>query len=64
MTNTETPKHIHQGRNIKRFREMKGIKQEALADQLGDDWSQKRISLLESKKEIEPALLDKLAKAL
>jgi len=28
---------IHQGRNIKRFREMLGIKQEMLAHELGED---------------------------
>ncbi len=33
---------IHQGRNVKRFREMLGIKQEALALELGDDWNQKK----------------------
>lgn len=43
---------------------MLGIKQEALADQLGGDWSQKKISLLESKETNEPTLLDELAKAL
>lgn len=55
---------IHQGRNIKRFREMLGIKQEALALELGEDWSQKKISLLESKQEVEPVLLERVAKAL
>jgi len=40
---------IHHGRNIKRFREMMGIKQEALAHELGEDWSQKKISLLVAK---------------
>jgi hypothetical protein len=40
--NTETPNKIHQGRNVKRFREMLGIKQEALAYELGDDWNQKK----------------------
>lgn len=30
-TNEEIQKTIHQGRNVKRFREMLGIKQEALA---------------------------------
>jgi hypothetical protein len=35
-------KDIHEGRNIKRFREMMGIKQDALAAELGDDWSQKK----------------------
>jgi transcriptional regulator with XRE-family HTH domain len=55
---------IHQGRNIKRFREMLGLKQEALVDQLGEDWSQKRISMLENKELIEDSVLQELAKAL
>ena len=59
-----TEKTIHEGRNIKRFREMLGIKQDALADALGDDWNQKKISLLEAKEQIEPALLEEVAKAL
>ncbi|MGN6617844.1 MAG: helix-turn-helix domain-containing protein [Ilyomonas sp.] len=57
-------KTIHQGRNIKRFREMLGIKQEGLALELGDDWNQKKISLLEGKETIEPALLEQVAKVL
>ncbi|MGF7077156.1 transcriptional regulator with XRE-family HTH domain [Mucilaginibacter sp. 3215] len=40
------------------------LKQEALAIALGDEWSQKRISLLESKEVIEPELLSKVAQAL
>lgn len=52
---------IHHGRNIKRFREMMGIKQEALAHELGDDWSQKKISLLEQKEEVEDELLRQVA---
>ncbi len=40
---------IHEGRNVKRFREMLGIKQDALAADLGDDWNQQKISLLEQK---------------
>jgi transcriptional regulator with XRE-family HTH domain len=63
MSDTQS-KTIHQGRNIKRFREMLGIKQEALASTLGDDWNQKKISLLESKETIEPALLQQLSGAL
>ncbi|WP_179415966.1 helix-turn-helix transcriptional regulator [Mucilaginibacter sp. E4BP6] len=58
---TENPKHIHQGRNVKRFREMLGLKQEALALALGDDWSQKRVSLLEAKDTIEEDLLAQVA---
>jgi transcriptional regulator with XRE-family HTH domain len=57
-------KTIHQGRNVKRFREMLGIKQEALAFELGDDWNQKKISILEQKDVIEAALLEDVAKAL
>jgi transcriptional regulator with XRE-family HTH domain len=57
-------KTIHEGRNVKRIREMLGIKQEALAVELGDDWNQKKISLLEGKETIEPQILDEVAKAL
>jgi len=64
QTNERSSKTIHQGRNVKRFREMLGVKQEALAFELGDDWSQKKISLLESKETIEPALLQQLSAAL
>src|SRR4051794_16135955 len=57
-------KTIHEGRNIKRIREMLGIKQDALAIELGDDWNQKKISLLEQKETIEPPILEEVAKAL
>lgn len=59
-----TEKKIHHGRNVRRFREMLGMKQEALAMELGDDWNQKKISLLEQKEEIEPSLLQELSDAL
>ena len=64
MINTDMPKKIHEGRNVKRFREMLGIKQEALAAELGEDWTQSKISLLEAKETIEPAILDRVAKVL
>ncbi len=57
-------KTIHEGRNVKRIREMLGIKQDSLAMELGDDWNQKKISLLEGKETIEPQILDEVAKAL
>ncbi len=57
-------KKIHQGINVKRFREMLGIKQEAFADDLGPDWTQKKVSLLEGKETIEQALLEQVAKVL
>lgn len=43
---------------------MMGLKQEALADLLGEDWSQKKISYLETREVIEPDLLEALATAL
>ena len=55
---------IHQGRNIKRFREMLNIKQEALAYDLGEDWNQKKISLLEQKDVIEDKLLKQISAVL
>ena len=55
---------IHHGRNIKRFREMMGIKQEALAFELGEDWSQKKISQLEQKEEVEEKLIRQVAEIL
>src|ERR1700692_2746629 len=59
-----TNEKIHQGRNIKRFREMMGIKQEAFATELGEDWNQKKVSLLEQKETIEDDLLQQVAKVL
>ena len=55
---------IHQGRNVKRFREMLGIKQEALAYSLGEDWNQKKISMLEQKDVIEEDMLRQISVAL
>jgi len=40
------------------------MKQDVLADALGDDWNQKKVSLLESKEIIEPAILEQVANAL
>lgn len=57
----DMPKTVNQGRNVKRFREMLGIKQEALALDLGEGWNQKRISLLEQKEVIDPELLQQIA---
>ena len=38
-----------------------GIKQEALAYMLGDDWNQQKISLLEQKEQIDDPLLEQIA---
>ena len=55
---------IHQGRNVKRFREMLNIKQEALAYDLGEEWNQKKISLLEQKDVIDDKLLKQISAVL
>lgn len=47
----------HEGRNLKRIREIMGVKQDALARDLGEDWNQQKISLLEQKEIIDPAVL-------
>jgi len=64
MMSTATIKKIHEGRNVKRFREMLGIKQDALAADLGDDWNQQKVSLLEQKETIDPVLLQQISSAL
>ena len=65
MTQSNTPaRKVHEGRNVKRFREMLGIKQDALAADLGDDWNQQRISLLEQKETIDTSLLAQIAAVL
>jgi transcriptional regulator with XRE-family HTH domain len=64
MTHTDMPNKVHEGKNIKRFREMLGMKQEALAFELGEDWNQKKISLLEGKETVEPELLEQVSKVL
>ena len=53
---------VHQGRNVKRIREILGIKQDALATSLG--LSQQAISQLERKEVLDTAALEKVAKVL
>ena len=55
---------VHEGRNVKRFREMLGIKQDALAYELGEGWNQQKISLLEQKETIELPLLKQISNAM
>ena len=57
-----TEKTVHEGRNVKRIREMFGIKQDALAFDLGI--SQQAISLLEQKEKIDDKILDDVARIL
>ena len=55
-------KTIHQGHNVKRIREISGIKQESLALQLG--LSQQAISQIEQKEVLDSKILEDLAKAI
>jgi len=55
---------VHQGKNVKRFREMLGFKQEGLALEMGEDWNQKRISLVEAREAVEKQVLILVASAL
>ena len=57
-----TEKTIHEGRNVKRIREILGIKREALAADLGI--SQQAISALEQKEKIDDKIMVDVAKAL
>ena len=53
---------VHQGHNVKRIREILGIKQDALAIKLG--LSQQAVSQLEQKEILDKATLEKLSSAL
>jgi transcriptional regulator with XRE-family HTH domain len=62
MTTSEKPLNQHIGRKISRIRELRGIKQEDLATQLGV--SQKTISRMEQSELIEDDVLENVAKIL
>jgi len=64
MDTTDTAKKVHHGKNIRRFREMFGMKQEALAIELGEDWSQRKVSRLEENEVVEDDILDQIAQIL
>lgn len=59
METTFTRRNSH-GANLKRWREWRGIKQEVLADKIGV--SQATLSGYEKKDELEPEVLEKIAK--
>lgn len=61
MTHTTPHPTIHEGRNLKRFRELLGIKQEFLAFELGSDWNQQKVSLLEQKEKIDSDILEQVS---
>jgi transcriptional regulator with XRE-family HTH domain len=55
-------KTIHEGRNVKRIREILGVKQDALASELG--LSQQAVSALEQKEALDKDVIEKIAKVL
>jgi transcriptional regulator with XRE-family HTH domain len=62
MIDTMPDQKVHEGRNVKRIREILGIKQDTLAVDLG--LSQQAVSLLEQRETIDPELMDKISKIL
>ncbi len=58
-TDTVAMPRVHQGRNIKRFRDILGIKQETLAEKM--QMTQQAVSKLEQKEEIDEDTLRKVA---
>lgn len=58
----ETSKPLHIGRKISRLRELRGMKQEALADALGV--SQQTVSRIESSEAVADDMLEKVSRAL
>ncbi|WP_394775305.1 helix-turn-helix domain-containing protein [Flavobacterium sp.] len=60
MSTATKPKHI--GRNISRIRELRGMKQEILAEEIGI--SQQTISSIEGSEEVDNKRLAEIAKAL
>ena len=62
MITTNMPEKVHQGRAVKRIREILQVKQETLASELGI--SQQSVSLLETKETIDHETLEKIAEVL
>ncbi len=60
--NTPTKTNIHHGRNIKRLREMLGVKQEAVAFDV--NVSQQLFSDIEKREIVEESMINKIANAL
>jgi len=58
----EQTKTVHHGRNVKRIREILGIKQEALASDLS--LSQQAVSQLEQREALDREMIEKVAAAL
>jgi transcriptional regulator with XRE-family HTH domain len=62
METLNQPQKMHIGRKICRIREIRGIKQEALAQELGI--TQQQVSRLEQSETVEEEVLEQIAKVL
>ncbi|TRX60072.1 helix-turn-helix transcriptional regulator [Fulvivirga sp. M361] len=62
MESTTTPRSKHLGRNVRRMREILGVKQETVAEKLGV--TQQTVSNIESNEEVENDTLEQIADAL
>lgn len=62
METSTKPNNMHIGRKIGRIRELRGMKQDALASELGV--SQQTVSKIEQSEKIEDAMLEQIAKVL
>jgi transcriptional regulator with XRE-family HTH domain len=62
MNTHDSPTTKHEGRNVKRLREILGVKQETLAAELGIN--QQKMSFWEQKEKIDDDLMEQIAKAL
>lgn len=60
--NNVSERNIHEGHNITRFRHLRGLKQEALADMIGV--TQQTMSHHEQQRTVNPDVLKRIAKAL
>jgi transcriptional regulator with XRE-family HTH domain len=58
----EVEKKVHEGRNVKRIREILGIKQDDLATRMG--LTQQAISQVESKESLDKDMIDKVSLAM
>lgn len=61
-TDANLTSKVHHGRNIKRLREMLGVKQDFIAAEL--NMTQQSVSKLEQKEEIDDEILELVSKAL
>jgi len=59
-----TTPHIHHGKNVRRFRELLGVKPEDIAYKLGEGWNQEQVFLIENQKKIDTSVLQQFADAL